>query len=113
MYKPRKFEEVFNEAYEYWVDDSDPLVHEGAKGLADQIWQYQQAKVEQLKGQLKSAGYTDNGGELMKPPLGKPPTFIMLNERPICKKRARKLRKRAGVSVYWSKHLKCFVWVKN
>jgi len=62
MYKPRTFEEVFKEAYDYWVDDSDPHVHEGAKGLADQIWQHQQVKVQQLKGQLERAGFNDHGG---------------------------------------------------
>ncbi|EXS21498.1 hypothetical protein J658_3565 [Acinetobacter baumannii 573719] len=36
-----------------------------------------------------------------------------MKERPISKKRARKLRKRQGVSVYWSKHLECMVWVKG
>ncbi len=36
-----------------------------------------------------------------------------MNERPIWKKRARKLRKRHGVSVYWSRRLECYVWVKE
>lgn len=76
-------------------------------------WQHQQAKVDLLKGQLIKLGFTDNGGLLMKPPLGKPSGFALLDERPICKKRARKLRKRAGVSVYWSKHLECLVWGRN
>lgn len=34
-------------------------------------------------------------------------------ERPICRKRARKLRKRHGVIVYFSKRLECLVWVKT
>ncbi len=34
-------------------------------------------------------------------------------ERPISRKRARKLRKRHGVSVYFSKRLECLVWVKT
>ncbi|MFV5192981.1 hypothetical protein ACMXYY_12700 [Acinetobacter courvalinii] len=39
--------------------------------------------------------------------------ITILNERPICRKRARKLRKRQGVSVYFSKQLECLVWVKT
>jgi len=34
-------------------------------------------------------------------------------ERPISRRRARKLRKRHGVSVYFSKRLECLVWVKT
>ncbi|WP_312057674.1 hypothetical protein [Acinetobacter courvalinii] len=39
--------------------------------------------------------------------------ITILNERPIFRKRARKLRKRHGVSVYFSKQLECLVWVKT
>lgn len=37
---------------------------------------------------------------------------VQPKERPISRKRARKLRKRRGVSVYFSKRLECLVWVK-
>ena len=37
--------------------------------------QSQQAKIDALKKQLSRLGYTDNGAELMKPPLGKTPDF--------------------------------------
>lgn len=37
--------------------------------------QSQQAKIDGLKKQLTRLGYTDNGAELMKPPLGKTPDF--------------------------------------
>ncbi|WP_312049199.1 hypothetical protein [Acinetobacter courvalinii] len=37
----------------------------------------------------------------------------ILNERPVSRKRARKLRKRHGVSVYFSNRLECLVWVKT
>ncbi len=37
-------------------------------------------KVEQLQGQLERVGYTDNGGELMKPPIGKAPRFDLLDD---------------------------------
>lgn len=37
-------------------------------------------QVEGLKCQLEHAGYTDNGGELMKPPIGKLPRFDLLDE---------------------------------
>lgn len=42
--------------------------------------QSQQAKVDGLKGQLIKLGFTDNGGQLMKPPLGEPPRFDLLDE---------------------------------
>ncbi|MDC4739854.1 hypothetical protein R4612_13850 [Acinetobacter baumannii] len=44
------------------------------------VWQHQQAKVNGLKGQLIKLGFTDNGGQLMKPPLGEPPRFDLLDE---------------------------------
>jgi len=43
-------------------------------------FKHQQAKVEQLKGQLERAGFTDNGGELMKPPIGMPPRFDLFDD---------------------------------
>lgn len=38
---------------------------------------------------------------------------VEVKERPVSRKRARKLRKRHGVSVYFSKRLECLVWVKT
>jgi hypothetical protein len=38
-------------------------------------------KVDVLKAQLLSAGYSDNGGGLMKPPVGKPPSFTLLDKK--------------------------------
>lgn len=52
-------------------------------------FQEQQLKVEGLKGQLIKLGFSDKGGQLMKPPLGTAPIFELLDERPLCKKRAR------------------------
>lgn len=49
MDKPMTFEEVFKDAYDYWIDDANIHRYEGAKGLAGQVWQHQQAKVEELK----------------------------------------------------------------
>ena len=37
-------------------------------------------KVDGLKCQLERSGYTDKGGELMKPPIGMPPRFDLLDE---------------------------------
>ncbi|MFV5310602.1 hypothetical protein, partial [Acinetobacter baumannii] len=54
MDKPQSFEEVFKDAYDYWIDDADIHRYEGAKGLADQVWQHQQAKVEELQNYLYS-----------------------------------------------------------
>lgn len=42
-------------------------------------WQHQQAKADRLKDQLIKLGFTDNGGELLKPPLGVPPRFDLLD----------------------------------
>ncbi|MDC4508717.1 hypothetical protein NQ787_14435 [Acinetobacter baumannii] len=39
-----------------------------------------QVKVEKLKRQLERVGYTDNGGELMKPPIGKATRFDLLDD---------------------------------
>ncbi|EIB7123174.1 hypothetical protein AW812_RS18335, partial [Acinetobacter baumannii] len=51
-------------------------------------FQHQQAKVEELqkrnealKNQLIAIGYTDNDGQLMRPPLGKRPRFDLLDEK--------------------------------
>lgn len=38
-------------------------------------------KVDVLKAQLLSVGYTDNGGGLMKPPVGKSPDFTLLDKK--------------------------------
>jgi len=42
------FEEVFKDAYDYWIDDANTHRFEGAKGLADQIWRHQQTKVNDI-----------------------------------------------------------------
>ncbi|HHP0322566.1 MULTISPECIES: hypothetical protein [Acinetobacter calcoaceticus/baumannii complex] len=42
--------------------------------------QSMQVKVDGLKGQLIKLGFTDNGGQLMKPPLGMPPRFDLIDE---------------------------------
>ena len=46
---------------------------------AFEYMQSQQAKIDALKKQLSRLGYTDNGGELMKPPLGKTPDFGLVS----------------------------------
>lgn len=38
-------------------------------------------KIDVLKAQLSSVGYTDNGGGLMNPPVGKPPSFTLLDKK--------------------------------
>ncbi|WP_151963627.1 hypothetical protein [Acinetobacter oleivorans] len=54
--------------------------HQMRWGAFKAAWNTLQTKVKQLKGQLERAGYTDNGGELMRPPLGKPPRFDLLDD---------------------------------
>lgn len=39
-----------------------------------------EVEVARIKGRLERWGYTDNGGVLMKPPVGKPPRFDLLDE---------------------------------
>lgn len=57
------------------------LVHANCCCVAYEAGQQsQQVKVEQLKNQLKSAGYTDKGGELMKPRVGNQPRFDLLDD---------------------------------
>lgn len=46
---------------------------------AFEYMQSRQAKIDGLKKQLARLGYTDNGGELMKPPLGKNPDFGLVS----------------------------------
>lgn len=36
----------------------------------------QSRQIASLKWQLSKVGFTDNGGELMKPPLGDPPNYL-------------------------------------
>ncbi|HCQ9572015.1 hypothetical protein [Acinetobacter baumannii] len=55
MDKPMTFDEVFKEAYDHWIDDANIHRYEGAKGLADQVWQHQQAKVEELQKRVDAA----------------------------------------------------------
>lgn len=47
-----EFEKVFKDAYDYWIDDANTHRYEGAKGLADQVWQHQQSKVDELQKQI-------------------------------------------------------------
>lgn len=63
-----------------WDSHSDDEYVDGLVNGAWWIFQHQQAKVEQLKGQLNKLGFTDNGGPLMKPPLGIAPRFDLLDE---------------------------------
>ncbi|RYL19988.1 hypothetical protein [Acinetobacter baumannii] len=53
--KTQTFDEVFKEAYDYWIDDTNIHRYEGAKGLAEQVWQHQQAKVEELQKRVDVA----------------------------------------------------------
>lgn len=55
MDKPMTFDEVFKEAYDHWIDDANIHRYEGAKGLADQVWQHLQAKVVELQKRLDGA----------------------------------------------------------
>lgn len=41
----------------------------------------QQAKIYGLKNQLSRIGYVDNGGQLMKPPVGNTPNFDLLDHK--------------------------------
>jgi hypothetical protein len=46
----------------------------------DKAWQHQQKRIDALKKQMVRAGFTDNGGYLLKPPLGKAPDFALKPE---------------------------------
>lgn len=48
-------------------------------------FQEQQLKVEGLKGQLIKLGFSDNGGQLMKPPLGIQPSFLSDRQKELSK----------------------------
>ena len=57
-------------------------VDELQKQLIEQVQRFnvQTQQIASLKWQLKRLGYTDNGGELMKPPIGDAPKFDLLDE---------------------------------
>ncbi|WP_336962596.1 hypothetical protein [Acinetobacter pittii] len=63
-----------------WDSQSDDEYVDELVNGAWWIFQHQQSKVDQLKGQLIKLGFTDNGGQLMKPPLGNAPRFDLLDE---------------------------------
>jgi hypothetical protein len=46
------FEKVFKDAYDHWIDDANIHRYEGAKGLADQVWQHQQSKLDELQNNI-------------------------------------------------------------
>ncbi|WP_262460511.1 hypothetical protein [Acinetobacter pittii] len=78
---------IAKDAIKCWFDGDDFVMPSGqgktAKGIVLgklMVWQHQQSKVDQLKGQLIKFGFTDNGGQLMKPPLGNAPRFDLLDE---------------------------------
>jgi hypothetical protein len=45
------------------------------------MFQEQQTKIDGLKNQLSRIGYVDNGGQLMKPPVGNIPNFDLLDHK--------------------------------
>jgi hypothetical protein len=47
----------------------------------DKAWQHQQKRIDALKKQMVRAGFTDNGGYLLKPPIGKAPNFELLDAK--------------------------------
>lgn len=78
---------IAKDAIKCWFDGDEFVMPSGqgktAKGIVLgklMVWQHQQSKVDQLKGQLIKLGFTDNGGQLMKPPLGNAPRFDLLDE---------------------------------
>lgn len=78
---------ITKDAIKCWFDGDEFVMPSGqgktAKGIVLgklMVWQHQQSKVDQLKGQLIKLGFTDNGGQLMKPPLGNAPRFDLLDE---------------------------------
>ncbi|KAE9798023.1 hypothetical protein GP650_29440 [Escherichia coli] len=63
-----------------WDSHSDDEYVDELVNGAWWVFQHQQSKVDQLKGQLIKLGFTDNGGPLMKPPLGIAPKLDLLDE---------------------------------
>lgn len=69
---------AFNGGWESRQTEVDEL----QKQLIEQGQRFnvQTQQIASLKWQLKRLGYTDNGGELMKPPIGDAPKFDLLDE---------------------------------
>ena len=64
------------------VKEKQSKVDELQKQMIDQGQRFnmQNQQITSLKKQLERLGYTDNGGELMKPPIGDAPKFDLLDE---------------------------------
>jgi hypothetical protein len=59
-----------NHAITRWGEISKQFREQGERFNA------QNQQIASLKWQLERLGYTDNGGEMMKPPIGQPPTLL-------------------------------------
>ncbi|ENT2591831.1 hypothetical protein AB3Q14_18950 [Acinetobacter baumannii] len=109
---------IAKDAIKCWFDGDEFVMPSGqgktAKGIVLgklMAWQLQQAKVDQLKGQLIKLGFTDKGGPLMKPPLGIAPRFDLLDElRSSIEKLAQKYKQDAHASSLFGDHDKARVY---
>lgn len=64
-----EFQDVFKEAYDHWIDDACSHRYNASKGLALQVWQHQQSKIDELQKQRDSfikAYEIDKSDELQK-----------------------------------------------
>lgn len=48
-----EFQDVFKDAYDHWIDDACSHRYNASKGLALQVWQHQQSKVDELQCEVK------------------------------------------------------------
>lgn len=54
-----EFQDVFKDAYDHWIDDACSHRYHASQGLALQVWQHQQSKVDELqyKSKLRESDY--------------------------------------------------------
>lgn len=70
-----------SKTFEQWFEDYENNAEYAANKIAKDAYeagqQSRQEEIDRLKGQLAKLGFTDLGGQFMKPPLGIQPNFLM------------------------------------
>lgn len=78
-----KKEPAMSESFQKWFENYENNAEYAASKIASDAYeagqQSRQVEIDSLKGQLIKLGFTDNGGSLMKPPIGVRPNFDLLD----------------------------------
>lgn len=72
-----------SKTFQQWFEDYENNAEYAASKIASDAYeagqQSRQEEIDRLKGQLIKLGFTDNGGLLMKPPIGVRPNFDLID----------------------------------